>query len=184
MKTQKIVLALALAVTPVVLVAQENDNAYNNQNHKEVIVAQNPRQEASFFGSEGKMLNVSELTLQKIRAHRAARKKAKAQTPRVANVTPENPHNAYYVYGGREGHMMALGNLGKREIKKDTVREEARDTIPTYIHDADTISRNHQTVLIGDSNSVKKSIKQRNNAFRYYVKIVTETLAQDAPYEK
>lgn len=184
MKTQKIVLALALAVTPAVLFAQENGNAYNNQNNKEVIVAQNPKQEACFFGSEGKMLKLSELTLAKIRTNRAAKKKAKEEKPRVKTDTTENPHNAYYVYGGREGHMMALENLSKREIKKDSVKEEVRDTIPTYIKDADTISRNHQTVLIGDSNSVKKSIKQRNNTFRYYVKIVTETLAQDAPYEK
>jgi len=185
MKTQKIVLALALAVTPVVVVAQQNDNAYNNQNNKEVIVAQNTKIETAFFGSEGKMLSVSELTLAKIKARRAANKKEKKETPRVAaNDTYTNPHNSYYVYSGREGHMMALENLSKKPSKRDIVKEEKRDTVPTYIKEADTISRNHQTTLIGDNNSIKKSIKQRNNTFSYYVKLVGKTIIEEAKQEK
>ena len=186
MKTQKIVLALALAVTPAVLVAQENGNAYNNQNNKEVIVAQAPKQEASFFGPEGKILSLSERTLARIKARHEARKQAQAQKPqqiKTAADTAANPHNAYYAYGGREGHMMALGNLPRESAPEKTKNDTVTDTIPAYIKDADTISRN-QTVIIGDSKSVNKSVKERNNTFRHYVKLVGESLAQDAPYMK
>lgn len=122
---KKIVLALALAaVTPAVLVAQENGNAYN-QNTNEVIAPSNPTQQASIvnFGPEGKLLSLADLTLAKIRSHREARaaaKAARAATPEQTEVTdiPNKSNTVYYAYAGREGHMMALENLGQKKSTK------------------------------------------------------------------
>lgn len=110
---KKIVLALALTVvTPAVLVAQENGNAYN-QSSNEVIAPVVPTQTASIasFGPEGKMLSLADLTLAKIRAHRAAKKAEKPQTQKVKTDTTSNPHNAYYVYSASEGKMMIHSDL-------------------------------------------------------------------------
>lgn len=125
---KKIVLALALAaVTPAVLVAQENGNAYN-QNGNEVI-ASNTRTEASSvnYGVEGKALYHSDLALARARAERLAKEKEKeaqkqapvqtqapAQEPQATTLASNRVNiDDSYFHTGREGHMMALGHPKK-----------------------------------------------------------------------
>ena len=131
---KKIVLALALAVvTPAVLVAQENGNAYN-QNGNEVIAQSTQSEPASItsYGPEGKMLSLSDRALARIRQNRIKKEQEeqqKTQAPqepeKQANTEPAKSNideSAFFV--GREGHMMALGNLGQKgnHNQQNTVR--------------------------------------------------------------
>ena len=129
---KKIVLALALTVvTPAVLVAQENGNAYN-QSSNEVIAPVVPTQTASIttFGPEGKMLSLADLTLAKIRAHREARRNTNpTQTAYTEPVS--NPHNAYYVYAGSEGKMMLHSEIAHSNSRPTTKPADAQTTVTT-----------------------------------------------------
>ena len=123
---KKIVLALALAVvTPAVLVAQENGNAYN-QNGNEVIAPSTPTQTSSVnYGLEGKALYHADLALARIRANRIAKEKeAQTQAPVQTQAPAQEPQattlasnrvniDDSYFHTGREGHMMALGHPKK-----------------------------------------------------------------------
>ena len=180
MNTRKIVLALALAaVTPAVLAAQENGNAYN-QSTNEVIVSKNTATQASIldFGPESKVMSLADRTLAKIKARREARNNTKPQVEKVNTDTTTNPHNAYYVYAGSEGKMMIHSDLSKNTASK----KQDSTNVPTYVKEADTLSNNHQVVL--SPKAAEKSAKTTNKNFRYYVRLVAESLRQDAPYEK
>ena len=242
---KKIVLALALAVvTPAVLVAQENGNAYN-QNNNEVIAPNTQTQQASIvtYGPEGKILSLADLTLAKIRANRVNREKAEAQEPQApvqkteaAPASNKANIDEFTFLVGREGHMMALGNLGQKTSRKpqsstapaaatvatpastpttptksqkttstynpyvgpeghrmatgnyvrDAREEQEAAPIPTYVHDADTVSNNHQVVL--SEKATQKSTKSRNSSFRRNLvalgSAVGHALVQQAPYDK
>ncbi len=209
MKTQKIVLALALvAVTPAVLSAQDYvggpgskmsyiaDNALARirQNHKE----SNPQ-------DQNPVKNQQTVEPQQ-------------QTVQQAKTVDTTP--AYYPYAGREGHMMALENLGRRRNNssqtKTTPRNnntvstnratntynpyvgpeghraalgnavrDARDTTPTvpnHVRDIDTVARNHQATL--NNKTADRSAKKTNRTFRYYLNEVGHAIAQEAPYMK
>ncbi len=117
MKTQKIVLALALvAVTPAVLAAQENGNAYNKSTNEVIAPAPQTASIAS-FGPEGKLLSLADNTLARIRQNRQERKQHKEQQKQEPVQTKQDttPVPSYYPYGGREGHMLALENLGQKK---------------------------------------------------------------------
>ena len=186
---KKIVLALALAaVTPAVLVAQENGNAYNQS--KNEVIASNTRTEASSvnYGVEGKALYHADLALAKIRANRIAKEKeAKTQTPVQTQAPAQEPQattlaskrvniDDSYFHTGREGHMMALGHGWNNNTKHDTT------PVPTYVKEADTLSHNHQVVVNADSSN--KSVKKRNSAFRRYAHEIAQSIIRNAQNEK
>ena len=193
MKTQNIVLALALAaVTPAVLAAQENGNAYN-QSTNEVIATNTQTQQASItsFGPEGKVLSLAELTLAKIRQNREERRQRREARRQEGNQSTEaqrqvsnqepaqqrrttNPP-AYYPYGGREGHMMGLELLSNKTTQDTT-------PTPTYIRDIDTVSRNHQVTL--DSKAADTSAKKTNSTFGEYLREVNQAIIREAPFMK
>ena len=181
---KKIVLALALvAVTPAVLVAQENGNAYNKSTN-EVIASNTKTQQlasSAYFGPGSKILYVSDNALERIRQQYKTKKQNKPQKTQktVQQTKTIDTTPAYYVYAGREGHMMALENLGKSNKNK-----AKKDTVPTYIKDAETISRNDSVNLGNNNKDLIKSEKKRNSTFRYYVKLVTESITQNALQEK
>ena len=190
---KKIVLALALAaVTPAVLVAQENGNAYN-QNNNEVIAPTTQTEPVSIanYGPEGKALALSDLALARIRAKHAnevkqeqTQKKTKPSKEEPTNTTPTASRptaNTYNPYTGREGHMMAPGNY-----VRDLKQQERQDTTPSYIREVDTIANNHHVVL--DNRTTERSVKSRGSSFRRTVyevaSIIGQSLAQQAPYDK
>ena len=210
MKTQKIVLALALvAVTPAVLAAQDYvggpgskmsyiaDNALARirQNHKE----SNPQ-------------NQNPVKQQTV----APQQQNTAQQRHTTDTTP-----AYYPYAGREGHMMALENLGRSHSSRpqtvtttrnnnagsnnkaantynpyvgpeghraaigNAVRDARQDSTPVvqnYVRDLDTVSRNHQVTL--SDKTAERSTKKTDRTFRYYLNEIGQAIAQEAPYMK
>lgn len=197
MKTQKIVLALALvAVTPAVLAAQDYvggpgskmsyiaDNALERirQNHKESNTQdQNP-----------------------VKNQQTVEPQQTVQQTKTANTTP-----AYYPYSWSEGHMLVRENLKKP--KTDTVKYKStgsyqytgpeghraaignakRDakhekyepkSVPSHVKDIDTIATNHQVTL--DNKKAEKSAKKTNKTFRNYLSEIAQAIAQEAPYMK
>lgn len=211
MKTQKIVLALALvAVTPAVLSAQDYvggpgskmsyiaDNALARirQNHKE----SNPQDQ-----NPAKQEQTA-----------APQQQTTVRQSKTADTTP-----AYYPYAGREGHMMALENLGRRRNNSsqtkttprnnntvstnratntynpyvgpeghraalgNAVRDARQDTtpaVPNHVRDIDTVARNHQATL--NNKTADRSAKKTNRTFRYYLNEIGQAIAQEAPYMK
>ncbi|MBO7604872.1 MAG: hypothetical protein J6S61_00190 [Elusimicrobiaceae bacterium] len=179
MKTQKIVLALALvAVTPAVLSAQD------------------------YVGGPGsKMSYIADNALARIRKNHQENNQNQDKQEPVQNKQHDTTSiyasvPAYYPYGGREGHMTVQDDVHKNKSsrpKKDTVkykptgsyhftspeghraalgnaaweaRHEKRDStsVPTLVRDIDTVSKNHQVTL--DSKKADKSAKQTNKTFR------------------
>lgn len=192
---KKIVLALALAaVTPAVLVAQENGNAYN-QNTNEVIASNTQTQTSSVnYGLEGKALYHSDLALAKIRAERVAREKQE-QTPtqpaKHTTAAPVQPaatpaktssQPVSITEYGPEGKMLSLSN----RVLERRAKEQQENAVPTYVKEADTISSNHQVVL--NSKSSEKSVKKSNSSFRRTLRevgsAIGHAIAQQAQYEK
>ncbi len=214
MKTQKIVLALALvAVTPAVLSAQDYvggpgskmsyiaDNALARirQNHKE----SNPQ-------DQNPVKNQQTVEPQQ-------------QTVQQAKPADTTPVPAYYPYGGREGHMLALENLGKNQTAKPQEKREKTQNTPTvssthktsnnynpYVgpeghraaignavrdarHDTTPAVPNHvrdlDTVATNhrvtlNSKQSDKSAKKTNNTFVQYLQLVGKAIADEAPYMK
>ena len=209
MKTQKIVLVLALAaVTPAVLSAQD------------------------YVGGPGsKMSYIADNALARIRQNHKESNPQTQEPVKQQTVAPQQQNTAkpadttpvYYPYGGREGHMLALENLGKKKEnkqKKDTpqakpvndttpaantqrtrsnynpyvgpeghraaignaVRDARQDSTPTHIQDIDTVSRNHQATL--DQRTADKSTKKTNGNFRQWLGEVGRAIAQEAPFMK
>ena len=186
---KNIVLALALAVvTPAVLAAQENGNAYN-QNGNEVI-ASNTRTETSSvnYWVEGKALYHSDLALARARAERLAKekeaqtqapeqkaqkptKKTKKQKPvkKTETPKPEQQTQAEPVKSdsqavsiteyGREGKMLSLST----RVQERKAKEKQEADVPNYVKDADKVANNHQVV---NQKQSQKSTKRRGKSFR------------------
>ena len=214
MKTQKIVLALALvAVTPAVLAAQDYvggpgskmsyiaDNALERirQNHKESNTQdQNP-----------------------VKKQQTVEPQQTVQQAKTANTTP-----AYYLYGGPDGHAYLAGELAaeKRQsnIRKNTstnsnaTTHRTTQTRPSSTYNPYVSPEGHRAALgnaqrdarheydstnvpshVRDIDTVStnhqvtlnekkadKSAKKTNNTFRYYLNEVGHAIAQEAPYMK
>lgn len=136
MKTQKIVLALALAaVTPAVLAAQENGNAYNKSTN-EVIAPTTQQTSIASFGPEGKLLSLADNTLAKIRQNHKERKQRKEQQKQEPDTVQTKQNDtthtsAYYPYGGPEGHMLVRADLHKNQSsrpQRDTTNKKTPST--------------------------------------------------------
>ena len=211
MKTQKIVLALALAtVTPAVLSAQD------------------------YVGGPGsKMLYIADNALARIRQHERNQERNQEPAPQNKTTTTTTPTTApttnplssvnLYPYGP-EGHAMlageiALSRLSARRqerranrrangnqntpapsntsrsnrssehspylgLQSHHERDARQDSTPapSHVQDADALNRNHQVTL--DSRTADRSTKKTNNTFRYYLNEVGRAIANEAPYMK
>ena len=200
MKTQKIVLALALAaVTPAVVSAQEYvggpgskmsyiaDNALarireNNKNKNQQEPVQKKQHDTTsiytsvpayypYGGREGHMTVQDDVHKKNNNKHHKDTTKKKPSASDISNKTNSN----YNPYIGREGHMMAVGNA---------VRDARRNStpVPTHVKDIDTVSTNHQVTL--DGKTAEKSAKKTNSGFRQLLSEVNQAIAQEARYSK
>ncbi|MBO4707278.1 MAG: hypothetical protein J5594_01800 [Elusimicrobiaceae bacterium] len=211
MKTQKIVLALALvAVTPAVLAAQD------------------------YVGGPGsKMLYIADNALSRIREstkEQNDKNEPQKQEPvqKKQNDTTVNYATvpAYYPYGGREGHMLVQEDVHKKKNNKhhrdttdrknntrthertdtatrrtsstytytgieghraalgNAVRDAKRDStpVPTHVKDLDTVSKSHQVTL--DKKTENKNTKQTHKTFRSYLNEIGNAVIQEIPYMK
>jgi len=206
---KKIVLALALAVvTPAVLAAQENGNAYN-QNENEVI-AQKPQSEPvsiTSYGPEGKMLSLSDRALARIRQNRIKKEQEEAQkvqTPQVqepqkqkaqrplkqTEATPVKTKSepVSITSYGPEGKMLSVADRAQERKARNNAQQQQEQEAPvtTYVKEADTVANNHQVVLT--NKAANKSAKKRNSSFLRTVRsagsAIGHALAANAQYEK
>lgn len=213
MKTQKIVLALALvAVTPAVLAAQDYvggpgskmsyiaDNALARirKNHKE----SNPQDQNP------------------VKQQNTTNQQATAQQEKTADTTPVP---AYYPYGGPDGHAYLAGELAaeKRQKRQANRRKNTstnsnatthRTTTSTYYpytwpeghraalgnaprdarHDSTNVPTHVRDIdSISTNHKVNlnskesdRSVKQTNKTFRYYLNEIGHAIAQETPYMK
>ena len=134
MKTQKIVLALALvAVTPAVLAAQENGNAYNKSTN-EVIASNNQQTSSAYFGPGTRMLYVADNALARIRKNHQEQKQEK-QEPVQTKKNDTTPAPAYNPYSGPEGHMLVHADLHKNKSgrpQRDTTDRKTSSATTTH----------------------------------------------------
>lgn len=160
MKTQKIVLALALAaVTPAVLAAQENGNAYNKGTN-EVIATNNQQTSTLYVGPGSKIGYIADNALTRIRSQhqsetqsepneqsnaRKQQRNAGTQTQnndtlpeaKPSNNTTQRPTSSYNPYGGPDGHAYLAGeNLSsrlsaRRQQRKAEKQTQKNDTVTT-----------------------------------------------------
>ncbi len=183
MKTQNIVLALALAaVTPAVLSAQENGNAYNKSTN-EVIASNTQQASIASFGPEGKVLSLADLTLAKIKQKREERRQRKQQEKQkpAQQAKKNDTTHAYYPCGGREGHMLV-----REDLRRERNNKAQKDTVPNHVRDIDTVSTNHKVNL--DDKKTEKSVKKTDTTFqqdrRTFGQIIREEISNEAPYTK
>ena len=204
MKTQKIVLALALvAVTPAVLSAQDYvggpgskmsyiaDNALarireNNRanNERQNPVTQKPATQVKtndttpayypYAGREGHMM-----ALENLGKNHSSRPQEKKETPKNTPATVNTPRtsNTYNPYVGPEGHRAAMGNA-----VRDARHDSTPAATPNYVRDLDTVARNNQASL--STKKEERSNKNTHNTFRYYLNEVGRAIANEAPYMK
>lgn len=213
MKTQKIVLALALAavVTPAVVSAQD------------------------YVGGPGsKMLYIADNALERIRGNHRQQNPVQQQKtsapqqqtaePRTQATTQANREDVYsYAYTGREGHMAALGFLFTKPRNNRQDRSETKPTtnntpnvtrqsnntynpyvgpeghrmaIGNYVRDAkqDTTPapayvRDIDTVATNhqvtlNTKQADRSTRETNSTFRQILRDVGQAIVQEAPYMK
>ena len=178
MKTQKIVLALALAavVTPAVVSAQD----------------------VHFGGTNDKMLYISDRALTRIRENHSVNNQQKqepkkqtqqpqpSQPPKKTNTpTRTAPTNAYN-YPGPEGKAMLAGELFWQHIserrQQRRAKKQANNNVPTYVRDANTVSNNHQVTL--SNKAEERSARRTNSTFQQILWEVANAIVQEAPYMK
>ena len=149
MKTQKIVLALALAaVTPAVLAAQENGNAYNKSTN-EVIASNNQQASSLYVGPGSKIGYIADNALTRIRTKHQSKKQNEPTEKQEKKTSPQvNVAADAYRYGGPDGHALLAGeNLSARLSARRQQRKAEKQKQAQQVKTTDTVpvKRNNTT---------------------------------------